>query len=582
MTIDGSDIPRNLYAALESVEVDCAMFMPAMFVIRVSDPQLAWVDYSGFAIGAAVTITAVDALGASHSLIDGEITSLEPEYSREGFVLAVVRGYDKAHRLQRHRATQTFLQLSDSDIVQQVAQAAGLSVTCDSTPTVRDYELQDNETDYDFIQRLARRNNSVLMVSGSKATFGKPPGATEPAVALKFGSDVIEFRPRLTAASQWDSATVYGWDVKQKSAIVGTASSAEAVNSLNLGKDGHGAATKFGATGDLGFSDAGVKDQSEANHAAQSLLNRMRRGDINADGLCVGNPSIQAGHKVALSQLGDRFSGTYLVTRALHRYDTSGGYTTEIEVSNGSGETAADLVSTGSGVGARFHSLTERNVVVGIVTNLDDSEGGLGRVKVSFPWMPKTGSDIESAWARLASPMAGGSRGMLFYPEVNDEVLVAFEQGDPRRPYIIGALWNGTDATPIAQNVAFKDGKVEQRIIKTRAGHTILLDDSDSKKGIQVIDAAGKNKITIDSVGNKIIIEADTEMDIKSKTAEVDGSTQITIKGGKVSVTGSNISVVADAQLELTGKASVKISGKMLQIEGETLTAIKGKLLTLN
>lgn len=92
-----------------------------------------------------------------------------------------------------------------------------------------------------------------------------------------------------------------------------------------------------------------------------------------------------------------------------------------------------------------------KGVAVAIVTQNKD-EDGLCRVKVRFPWHDKP---RESYWARLAMPMAGDGRGTVFIPEVDDEVLVAFEREDLRFPYVLGALWNGKDKPPLAND----DGK---------------------------------------------------------------------------------------------------------------------------
>ena len=110
-------------------------------------------------------------------------------------------------------------------------------------------------------------------------------------------------------------------------------------------------------------------------------------------------------------------------------------------------------------------------VMVGVVTNNQDPEG-LGRVKVRFPWLS---NEDESGWARIAAPMAGKERGMYFLPEVEDEVLVGFEHGDVRFPYVLGALWNGQDAPPAKND----DGKNNLRVIKSRSGHLIRLNDED-------------------------------------------------------------------------------------------------------
>ena len=123
-------------------------------------------------------------------------------------------------------------------------------------------------------------------------------------------------------------------------------------------------------------------------------------------------------------------------------------------------------------------------VVVGIVTNNKDPEE-LGRVKVK---LPRISGEDESHWARVATFMAGKDRGAFFLPEVNDEVLVAFEHGDINMPYVIGSLWNGVDK-PLETN---SDGKNNVRVIKSRSGHIIRLNDKDGEEKIEIIDKSKK------------------------------------------------------------------------------------------
>ena len=125
----------------------------------------------------------------------------------------------------------------------------------------------------------------------------------------------------------------------------------------------------------------------------------------------MGNPAIRAGEIVNVKGVGDRFSGRYRITRAVHRYDDS-GYATEFEASGRRTNTLGELLAGKNG--------RSRNAVIGIVTNNRDPDG-LGRVKVSFPTLP---GNEESAWARLVSPMAGDQRGMLFIPETGQLTII--------------------------------------------------------------------------------------------------------------------------------------------------------------
>lgn len=188
-------------------------------------------------------------------------------------------------------------------------------------------------------------------------------------------------------------------------------------------------------------------------------------------------------------------------------------------------------------------------VVVGIVTNNQDPDGN-GRVKVNFPWR---GEEGESYWARVASLMAGNERGIVFYPEVDDEVLVTFEQGDINHPYIIGALWNGTDRPPETNSdgnnnirkiksrsgheIIFNDdsqGGQEKIEIHTNSGHQIVLDDSTGQENIEIVDKTGNNKIIIDSVQNSINMESAMLLTIKAKFVEIEGTSSLTLKSSAV------------------------------------------------
>jgi len=193
-------------------------------------------------------------------------------------------------------------------------------------------------------------------------------------------------------------------------------------------------------------------------------------------------------------------------------------------------------------------------VVVGIVTNNQDPDG-LGRVKVKFPWL----SDVdESTWARIAAPMAGDQRGVYFLPEVEDEVLVAFEHGDVRFPYVLGALWNGKDAPPASND----DGKNNVRIIKSRSGHVIKLNDEDGKETIEIVDKSEKNSILIDTANNSIAVTSDKDITLSASNGTIKLNAQkieINSSGPTKIAAGSTASVEASATLTVKG-ATVNIN----------------------
>jgi len=211
-------------------------------------------------------------------------------------------------------------------------------------------------------------------------------------------------------------------------------------------------------------------------------------------------------------------------------------------------------------------------VVIGVVTNNQDPDK-LGRVKVRFPWLD---DDDESNWARIATTMAGNKRGTFFLPEVDDEVLVAFEHGNVSKPFVIGALWNGVDA-PVHDNADGKnnlrvihsraghelifndeDGK-EQVEIKTKAGHQFLLDDTSGSEKIAIVDKSGNNKIEIDTAQNSIAIEAQTKISLKAQTIEITADTSMTVKS-------TQLEISADAAATVKSSATLTIQGSLVKI----------------
>jgi uncharacterized protein involved in type VI secretion and phage assembly len=192
-------------------------------------------------------------------------------------------------------------------------------------------------------------------------------------------------------------------------------------------------------------------------------------------------------------------------------------------------------------------------VVTGVVTNTDDPDS-LARVKVSYPWL---GDDAESPWARVVTPMAGGDRGFVSRPEVGDEVLLAFEHGDMRFPYVIGAMWNGVDGPPQHRGA---DADNNIRMIRSRSGHEIVFDDGargrieihlkdDTRKvrldpdGIEISDDKG-NKIAIQSTSGAISIKSATKITIESATVEVKATASMTLQAsGTLTIQGALVRI---------------------------------------
>ena len=192
-------------------------------------------------------------------------------------------------------------------------------------------------------------------------------------------------------------------------------------------------------------------------------------------------------------------------------------------------------------------------VVVGIVTNNQDPEN-MHRVKVRFPWLS---NDVESNWARVAAPMSGKDRGAYFLPEVDDEVLVAFEHGQVDHPFVVGSLWNGKDGAPESN----ADGENNHRTLRSRSGHVLRFNDKSGNETIEIIDKTGNNKITIDSAKNTITIEAQSDITIKSTTGK------LTMQANGIEMKSQmGVSVEAAQNMDLKANAIITVKGAMIRL----------------
>jgi uncharacterized protein involved in type VI secretion and phage assembly len=190
-------------------------------------------------------------------------------------------------------------------------------------------------------------------------------------------------------------------------------------------------------------------------------------------------------------------------------------------------------------------------VAVAVVTQNKDADT-LCRVKVSYPWHEKP---RESYWARLSMPMAGKERGMVFIPEVGDEVLVACERKDLRFPYVLGALYNGKDVPPERNG----DGKNDKRLIRSRKKHHLLFDDGAS--GVVELKHEKNRMLRLTDDGITVGDDKGNQLEIQSRNGS------ITLKAtGKLKIQAASISLESSGTLELKAGATLSIRGALVNI----------------
>lgn len=577
VSVDGTPLPADVAPLLMGGYVDDSTNVPDMVVLRFSDAAGIVLAKGKFAIGAKIDlkVQATEPSGLT-PLLEAEVTALEVEVGEKG-TYTVVRGLDVSHRLFRGTHTVSYLNVSASDIVTQVARRAGLRCKVDSTPARLEHTTQDGVNDWDFLRRLAAENDRVLYLSNGVLEFVRRTAAAEAPgsrdsradpLVLEAGVSLVHLRGTVTSAGQVPSVEVRGWDPKAKRVVTSKKDAATTSASIT-GMTPATIAQKFGsATHVLGLANAQTQGQVEA--IATSLSDHVAGGFAEIDGTAKGNPQLRAGAAVTLVGVGQVFSGKFVLSSTRHEFSADYGYRTSFTASN---------TSERSLYGATNASVRERHrvpgVVPAIVTNVNDPDKE-GRVKVKLPWLS---DDYETWWARTVQPGAGNARGSMILPEVGDEVLVAFAAGDMGLPYVLGGLYNGKDKPPAMSGAVIDSGsgQVSRRGFVSRKGMSVELVEEAAAESVVLSTNAGAQKIVLTQT--------------KSKGIQIlsEGPVEVTTSTGDVTLKGMNVKIEAQTKLELKGvnveitaSASAKLAGAVTEVSASGPTTIKGALVRIN
>ncbi len=644
VSINSIDLLPTVAPKLKRTVVDTRLHLPDMFELTFEDSDNSVIEQTMVRIGSLVEIYG----GASGTpkadcLIKGEVTSIEGEY--HGLTIhTIIRGYEKSHRLQRSSRTRTFVDMKDSDIASKIAREAGFTKTdITSTKTTHRHVSQISQTDWDFLRGRAQEIGFEIGVSQGKfffreASSAKPSsggigGAIAGAVSslagggpptLTFQQNLQSFRPRRSAANIPSDVEIRVYDYEKAEVVVGSSPLKTGTAKLDDDPDPKALAGSFmglpfpiptlpsiPGLPSLGLMpsmtarvitnrplDWGSPTSTAVDEMAKGVAEHLASTILEAEGTCYGNPGVQAGKKVVIGGVAEEFTGEWIVTAARHHFESEiGGYSTYFEVSGRHDRTLLGLTSLGS---ASVRPSTINGNVIGVVTNNSDPKKW-GRVKLGFPWLAPF---YETDWARVVQVGMGKQWGNLFLPEVGDEVLVGFEFGDTRRPYVIGGLINGKSSHPLlktAVKAAGLSGQVVKRGIVSRIGNqltfedeipspltpnpptkgTILLGDADHKMEIFFDIVNGELKIVCDGGKLKPIGKISIEQKSQGGEITVKSAGNVTIEAaapGKLTLKGGT-GIVLDggtANVEIKGTAGVKING------GAGLVELSGSMVKLN
>ncbi|MFC9753175.1 VgrG-related protein [Streptomyces sp. NPDC056921] len=570
------ELPAAWAAQLVSCVVDENVGLPDTAVLMYRDPDHKLLTATGITIGTPLKISVVTVQErVRERLFTGEVTAVELDSDTTGS-FTVVRAFSKAHRLQRGRKVVAFRNMKTADIVRKVASGAGLACgRIEAAPITYKQLTQPNVSDWEFLQYLAGESGAHVRVDDKGLLqFVKPkPASSAPSPAtsatrhpmvLEYGRNLLALRAVLTGADGADSVEVRGWNIDTKTRLVAREQSIRS-DTVSPGMSPSLAAGAFGPNARMTVADTPYRTQAEATAVAGSVAASVSSGFGEIEAVAEGNPQLRAGLPVALGNVGPAFAGRYTATAVHHVLEPNGGYRTTVLVSAAPDRSLAGLTS-GSDAPSRGPRMP--GLAIGVVTDIREGKTERGWVRLKFPWLDDT---YVTDWVRTVQ-WGGQGGGGVFSPEVNDEVLVGFEQGLLDSPYVLGGLYNGVDK-PSPHDVPLVDptsGKVNRRSLVSRSGNRLeLLDAPRGPSGVRLATGDKRLEVTLDERRSEIAVTVYARGGTRALSSVTLSSSGITLDAGTgdVNIKGRSVNV--------NGKTGVTIDGGLLGV-------LKAKLIRIN
>ena len=454
------------------------------------------------------------------------------------------------------------------DVVKKLCEQA--KVQLELSPAfkeTKDFICQYEESDFDFIRRLAHQYQEWMYFDGTKLIFGKPRKLADP-IRLEYGTTLSSLDIGLQTLARSEQVFSYhsGADREMQ----------RMTPDLAYGHDK--------LAGEAFRASLGMFSKPARQHALPrisnetELVNYMGRKQaaetaethyITAESQV---PTLRVGSVISLyssflervGNLSEESLGNFIIIEITHEVSQGSYYKNRFKA------IPATIKAMPS---PKVRMPLAETQMATVLSNADPE--GKGRVRVRMNWQT---DGMQTGWVRVMTPDGGSSsdvksnRGFVFIPEVGDQVLLGFRHGDPARPYVMGSLFNGTTGGGGLEGNHMKS-------LTTRSGHTIKLNDSLSSLGITIKDIKG-NSIHIDSVGDDIIINAKRNITINAgetftvnaREMEVNIDRDIIEKIGKnkISTIGNKISLEAmEKEEEITENTNINIGGHLTQEVGD-------------
>jgi hypothetical protein len=587
--------PEHLDQLIE-LRIETEMRLPGRVTLRFRDPQSKLAESDRFNIGKTLEVK-IKAKTGTVSVITGTITGVGYETTAgsdatdrfdgrrgsidEFFVVA----HDNAYHLTRNWTVKGLEQVTPADVATTLAGTANLTLQSTLSGGQPFPVMSQLHSDYELLNAVADHQGvDWWMATGNTLHIGK--AKTTSTATLKLGEDLTSFSVKGSALTP-KTVSVRGYASDQKQDLTHTATASGSQLWPQDVKVLNGVKNSTLASATMISAQTLPSSVDESTVLAGGIRDRLVAASTSARGECSLNPAVVIGSPVTIERAGPA-NGTYHVTKVEHvvRRD---GHVTRFWAGDRKPTSLVDSLAS-----RPAPSLPARHLglVLGIVTNLGDGENA-GMLRVKFPTLD---TNLVSAWARFLAPSAGPSgRGLVMLPEVGDEVLVGFEEGDMHRPVVLGGLYVGTDkkdAWPV------QGGSITDRRYTSMNGHVVMVQDGDGDPNnmFKVTIKGKKGDVILRVGGDKAEVTTPDDIPLelscgKQSSMKFDGKGNIEIKGLKVTIAAqlgielkseTTLDVKAGTGLSLQSQTQAELKGAMVNVTAQGPLAAKGAIVQIN
>ena len=525
----------------------------------------------------------------------GLITEVKLSNEHGSFGDLIFSGYSPTILLEGGNNLKSFSETNIKKIVEEITKiipsnVVSISNSPKSTTTIP-YIVQYNESDFNFLNRIAVQFGEWFYYDGSTLIFGSPKD--ENPVSIEYLRDSDDIKLSMSVSSLKFSS--YQYDYMKKEIISQASSNVPGLDPL--GKHAFSQSEKLFPNEMLQQSIRPVtvkKDVEELVKAqlaetAASFVTLKAETDI---------PSLKLGSLVSITLKNQENkssdAGSFRIIEIQHHSDGIGNYENSFV---GIPEKLETPPAYNEDI---IYPKSETQPAI-VIDNKDPE--GIGRVKVKMFWQ----TDKGTPWLRLVHPHAGKDKGFYFIPEIDEEVMVGFEHGNPDAPYVIGAMYNGKEKS------TWKQDKNYLKAIKTISGNMIWFNDEGGKEEIKIVNKDAQNEISLTlqkdglitiKAKDKIIFDA-PKIEMKCKEMKIDSENKIEVTTKETKVTsqqkfelktmsskieastdfavkGAQIKIEADATCEIKGSVSTKVEGAILELKGSGMAKLQGGMVMIN